>query len=70
MGFGCCAQFKRAFKRNDKPICLAVSKFIGHLVNQQVADDMIAFEIAILLLENPSGESCKDGCSEEVSPDF
>ena len=50
-----CVQFKRAFKRNDKPICLAVSKFIGHLVNQQVADDMIAFEIALLLLEVPSG---------------
>lgn len=50
-----CAQFKRAFKRNDKPICLAVTKFIGHLVNQQVADDMVAFEIALLLLENPSG---------------
>jgi pre-mRNA-splicing factor CWC22 len=50
-----CVQFKRAFKRNDKPICMAVSKFIGHLVNQQVADDMIAFEIALLLLEVPSG---------------
>ena len=53
---GCgCVQFKRAFKRNDKPICLAVAKFIAHLVNQQVADDMIALEIALLLLENPSG---------------
>lgn len=49
------AQFKRAFKRNDKPICLAVSKFLAHLVNQQVADDMIALEVALLLLENPSG---------------
>jgi pre-mRNA-splicing factor CWC22 len=51
----CAAQFKRAFKRNDKPIALAVSKFVAHLVNQQVADDIIALEIALLLLENPSG---------------
>ena len=29
-------QFRRAYKRNDKPICIAASKFIGHLVNQQV----------------------------------
>jgi hypothetical protein len=29
-------QYKRAYKRNDKPICLAASKFIAHLVNQQV----------------------------------
>lgn len=27
-------QFKRAFKRNDKPVCAAALKFIAHLVNQ------------------------------------
>ena len=48
-------QFKRSFKRNDKPICSAVCQFLAHLINQQVADDMLAFEIAILLLDNPSG---------------
>ena len=54
-GYG--VQFKRSFKRNDKPICSAVSQFLAHLINQQVADDMLAFEIAILLLDNPSGGS-------------
>ena len=29
-------QFRRAYKRNDKPICIAASKFLAHLVNQQV----------------------------------
>ncbi len=29
-------QWVRAYTRNDKPIILAVSKFIAHLVNQQV----------------------------------
>ena len=48
-------QFKRSFKRNDKPICSAVCQFLAHLINQQVADDMLAFEVAILLLDNPSG---------------
>jgi len=48
-------QFKRSFKRNDKPICSAVSQFLAHLINQQIADDMLAFEVAILLLDNPSG---------------
>ncbi len=55
-------QFKRAFKRNDKPICLAVSLFMAHLVNQQVADDMLSIEIAILLLDNPSGRLFKMAC--------
>ena len=53
-------QFKRSFKRNDKPICSAVSQFLAHLINQQVADDMLAFEIAILLLDNPSGDNPAD----------
>ena len=29
-------QFKRSYKRNDKPVCLAAIKFIAHLANQQV----------------------------------
>ncbi len=29
-------QWVRAFKRNDKPVILAVSKFVAHLTNQQV----------------------------------
>ena len=53
---GCrCVQFKRAFKRNDKPICLAVVKFIAHLTNQQVVFELLALQIMMLLLENPSG---------------
>jgi pre-mRNA-splicing factor CWC22 len=33
-------QFRRAYKRNDKPICIAASKFLAHLVNQQVCRPM------------------------------
>ena len=29
-------QFRRGFKRNDKSICLSTTRFIAHLVNQQV----------------------------------
>ena len=29
-------QFRRGFRRNDKPICLSSTRFIAHLVNQQV----------------------------------
>lgn len=27
-------QYKRSYKRNDKPVCTAAGKFIAHLVNQ------------------------------------
>lgn len=48
-------QFKRAYKRNDKPICLAVVKFIAHLTNQLVVWDMLAMQIMTLLVADPSG---------------
>ncbi len=62
-GCACCAQFKRAFKRNDKPICLAVVKFIAHLTNQQVVFELLALQIMMLLLENPSGAQASKGLS-------
>lgn len=49
--------FKRSFRRNDKTICLATLKFIAHLVNQQVVHEVLAFELSLLLLENPSDDS-------------
>ncbi|XP_010441342.1 PREDICTED: pre-mRNA-splicing factor CWC22 homolog [Camelina sativa] len=50
-------QLKRAYKRNDKPQLLAAVKFIAHLVNQQVAEGIIALEIVTLLLEYPTDDS-------------
>ncbi|KAG7533679.1 MIF4G-like type 3 [Arabidopsis thaliana x Arabidopsis arenosa] len=44
----------RAYMRNDKPQFLAAVKFVAHLVNQQVADEIIAFELLTVLLENPT----------------
>ncbi|KAM5582608.1 pre-mRNA-splicing factor CWC22 [Rosa sericea] len=50
-------QLKRAFKPNDKPQLLAAVKFIAHLVNQQVAHEIIALELLTVLLENPTDDS-------------
>ncbi|XP_039066790.1 pre-mRNA-splicing factor CWC22 homolog [Hibiscus syriacus] len=50
-------QLKRAYKRNDKPQLLATVKFIAHLVNQQVAHEIIALELLTVLLENPTDDS-------------
>ena len=38
-------QFRRAYKRNDKPICIAASKFLAHLVNQQARARMCSMGI-------------------------
>jgi pre-mRNA-splicing factor CWC22 len=56
-------QFKRSFKRNDKPVCLAALTFIAHLINQQVVHEVLALEIALLLLETPSDDGV-EVCSE------
>ncbi|BFZ15460.1 hypothetical protein BsWGS_18499 [Bradybaena similaris] len=49
--------FRRGFKRNDKALCLSSTMFIAHLVNQQVAHEILALEILALLLENPTNDS-------------
>jgi len=48
----CIAQFKRAYKRNDKRLLLCSAQFIAHLVNQQVVTEVLALEILTLLLED------------------
>ena len=50
-------QFKRAFRRNDKMLCLACTKFLAHLVNQQVAHEIVALELVYLLLDKPTDDS-------------
>ncbi|KAJ7298767.1 hypothetical protein O6H91_Y432500 [Diphasiastrum complanatum] len=50
-------QLRRAFKRNDKPVLLAVVKFVAHLVNQQVAHEILALELLTILLDSPTDDS-------------
>ncbi len=49
--------FKRGFRRNDKTRCMSSTRFIAHLVNQQVAHEVLALEILTLLLESPTDDS-------------
>ncbi|PIK40256.1 putative pre-mRNA-splicing factor CWC22-like [Apostichopus japonicus] len=49
--------FKKGFRRNDKTLCASSTRFIAHLVNQQVAHELLALEILTLLLENPTDDS-------------
>ncbi|KAN0066118.1 pre-mRNA-splicing factor cwc22 [Thecaphora frezii] len=51
------SQFRRSFKRNDKPVCNSTAMFIAHLVNQRVAHELLALEILVLLLEKPTDDS-------------
>jgi len=37
-------QFRRAFQRNNKIVCIATTKFIGHLINQRVLTDFFGLE--------------------------
>lgn len=40
-----------------QPQLLAAVKFIAHLVNQEVANEIIALELLTVLLEDPSDDS-------------
>ncbi|OTF77763.1 hypothetical protein BLA29_005098, partial [Euroglyphus maynei] len=50
-------QFRRSFQRNDKCNCINTTRFIAHLINQNVAHEILALEILILLLENATNDS-------------
>jgi pre-mRNA-splicing factor CWC22 len=51
------AQFRRAWRRGDKTVCVAVIKFLAHLVNQKVVHDLLALQILLLLLSKPTDDS-------------
>ncbi|GAB7345213.1 hypothetical protein MBLNU457_3589t1 [Dothideomycetes sp. NU457] len=50
-------QFRKAFRRNDKSVCLSSTTFLAHLINQQVVHEMLAAQMLLLLLNNPSDDS-------------
>jgi hypothetical protein len=50
-------QFKRAYKRSDKLVLVAIVKFIGQLVNFRVANEILALQLLTLLLEKPTDDS-------------
>ena len=50
-------QFKKAYKRNDKAVCLSSTTFLAHLCNQQVAHEILAAQILLLLLNKPTDDS-------------
>lgn len=50
-------QFKKAFKRKDRPVCLSSTTFIAHLCNQQVVHEVVAAQILYLLLHKPTDDS-------------
>ena len=50
-------QFRRSYKRNDKPVCVAMVKFIAHLINQQVCHEILGLQVVTVLLEKPTDDS-------------
>lgn len=57
-------QFRRSFRRNDKVVAVSLAKFVAHLLNQQVAHEILALQLLTLLLERPTDSSV------EVAVDF
>ena len=50
-------QFRKAYKRNDKAVCLSSTTFIAHLCNHQIAHEYLALQILTLLLSRPTNDS-------------
>jgi len=50
-------QFKKAFKRNDKAVCLSSTTFLAQLCNVQVTHELLPAQILLLLLHRPNDDS-------------
>ncbi|UYV71638.1 CWC22 [Cordylochernes scorpioides] len=50
-------QFKKSFTRNNKLLCMSSAKFIAHLTNHEVLNEILALETLALLLETPTDDS-------------
>ncbi|KIW08753.1 uncharacterized protein PV09_00691 [Verruconis gallopava] len=53
------SQFRKGFKRNDKAVAISSSTFLAHLCNQQVVGEMLIAQILLLLLHQPTDDSCE-----------
>ena len=70
-------QFRRSYRRNEKRTCIALVGFIAHLINHRVAHEILALQMLMLLLENPTDDSVEiaavfstecGACLLELSP--
>ena len=50
-------QFKKAFKRNDKAVCLSSTTFLAHAANFQIVHEIVIAQILLLLLHRPTDDS-------------
>ena len=48
--------------RDVQLVCMACTKFLGHLVNQQVLHELVALQLVFLLLEKPTDDSVEVAC--------
>ena len=55
-------QFRKAYKRNNKIVCNATTKMLAQLINQEVNNETLAYEILFLFLENPTEDSVEMAC--------
>lgn len=55
-------QFRKAYKRNNKIVCTATTKMLAQLINQEVNNETLAYEILFLFLENPTEDSVEMAC--------
>ncbi|CAF3457799.1 unnamed protein product [Rotaria sp. Silwood1] len=51
------SSFRQRYQQNDKINCLATIKFIAHFVNQNILHDIVALEMLVFLLENPTDDN-------------
>lgn len=47
-------QFRRAFERNNKIVCMSTTKMVAHLLNQRVLGEYAGLQLLFILLNQPT----------------
>ncbi|CAF4936182.1 unnamed protein product [Rotaria sp. Silwood1] len=51
------SSFRQTYQRNDKINCLTTTKFVAHLINQNILHEIIALQILLFLFENSTDDN-------------
>ena len=55
-------QFRRAYMRNDEIVLTSICKFLAHLLNHRVVDEVVILQVVSIFLEKLSSDSIKVCC--------
>lgn len=56
-------QFRRSYQRSDRLACLSCIKFIAHLINQRVLNELLGLQLVVFFLQESGDDAISLACT-------